>query len=108
MNIKPIETKEEWLKLIIDGAKGVSNGTKTNQYVVFKDGIFKYNKVESVRYLSSHSADFGIVEEPKTKIVKEYIKYYKGRHKLIITDSDVSQDTSATYVPTGRKFEVKV
>lgn len=120
MKIKKIEDKQDWLKLIIDGGSGTSNfsGGHEEHYIKYCtiEGTFytydKWHQSKGEADISFCTSDFGIIEEPKTKVLKEYMYYTK---KAWYVDSKLRTNEEATdyydntlYKPTGREFIVPV
>jgi hypothetical protein len=110
--IKKIEIKEEWLKLIIDGAKGVSDHSDENNYIFWNGKNFMYSLVGSVS-IEVHTKDFGIIEEVEEIELFEYMYKHKGKFKTWHTYNGLYTEKEAEvefkdyeYRKTGRSFKV--
>ena len=110
--IRKIETKEEWIKLIVDGAKGISNLTSDEEYIYWAGDSFMYSK-GGLTSLAINTGDFGIIEEPKTKIIKEWMYKYTNEwyiNTTLMTDEEAKEYfmNCKDYRPTGRQWEVPI
>lgn len=108
--IKNIETKEEWLKLVLDGAKGVSNFTADDDYVYWNGYRFVYSTgLSAAVYL--HTKGFGIIEEVEEVELFEYIyKDYDNDWVILghlFTEEEAKVEFNYyEYRKTGRSFKV--
>ena len=108
--IKKIETKEEWLKLILDGAKGVSNFTADDDYVYWNRKNFIYSKGSRTAIIL-HRKDFGIIEEVEEGELFEYIyKDYDNDWVILghlFTEEEAKVEfKNYEYRKTGRSFKL--
>ena len=108
--IKNIETKEEWIKLILDGAKGVSELTSRDEYIEWNGCKFVHNTGGKVE-LHLHIKDFGIIEEVEEVELFEYI--YKNLFGewvtmwRLYTEEEIKVKLKDyEYRKTGRSFKV--
>ena len=105
--IKKIEIKEEWLKLIIDGAKGVSNRTHEGEYILWDENNFVYSTGGKVN-CTLHDGGFGIIEKVKEV---ELFEYMYNDNSWIITGHLFTEEEAKVefkdyeYRKTGRSFK---
>jgi hypothetical protein len=111
--IKYIETKEEWIKLILDGAKGVSNWTNEYNYVVWTKSEFVYKNGTPVA-INLHTKDFGIIVEVEEVELFEYMYKHKDKFETWYTYNGLYTEKEAEaefkhyeYKKTGRSFKVQ-
>lgn len=113
--IKKIETKEEWLKLILDGAKGVSNWTWADSYIEWNGYKFVYSNsnIDSV-LIDLHVRNFGIIEEVEEVELFEYMYKHKDKFETWYTYNGLYTEKEAEaefkhyeYKKTGRSFKVQ-
>lgn len=111
--IKKIETKTEWLKFIIDGAKGVSNRTYEGEYILWDENNFVYSTGGKVN-CNLHDEDFGIIEEVEEVELFEYM--YKSKDEIgtwytypgLYTEEEAKVEfKNYKYRKTGRSFKVQ-
>ena len=111
--IKYIETKEEWLKLILDGFEGVSNHTKEYEYecIVWANSQFMYDDGTHAS-INLHTHDFGIIEKFEEVELFEYI--YKNLFGewvtmwRLYTEEEIKVKLKDyEYKKTGRSFKVQ-
>lgn len=111
--IKYIETKEEWLKLILDGAKGVSRLIKEDNYCYWDGSKFRLYKDNFILVIELQDRDFGIIEEVEEVELFEYMN--KGKHPaskwaiahFLYTEEEAKVEFNYyEYRKTGRSFKV--
>ena len=113
--IKNIETKEEWIKLILDGAEGVSDYTKyyEYEYVVWANSQFVY-ETGTLASIHLHTKDFGIIVEVEEVELFEYMYKHKDKFETWYTYNGLYTEKEAEaefkhyeYKKTGRSFKVQ-
>ena len=112
--IKKIETKEEWLKLILDGAKGVSRLLTKDNYCYWDGSKFRLYKDNFILVIDLHDGGFGIIEEVEEIELFEYMYKHKDKFETWYTYNGLYTEKEAEaefrhyeYKKTGRSFKVQ-